>query len=69
MRFILEEYIDMKPREYIAAALWVLHTHLFDRFTISPRLAFTSPVVEAAARRRRWPSLSNSLIARSAWTV
>jgi hypothetical protein len=44
VRFILEEYIDMKPREYIAAALWVLHTHLFDRFTISPRLAFTSPV-------------------------
>src|SRR5260370_13882026 len=44
VRFILEEYIDMKPREYIAAALWVLHTHPFDRFTISPRLAFTSPV-------------------------
>ncbi len=44
VRFILEEYIAMKPREYIAAALWVLHTHLFDRFTISPRLAFTSPV-------------------------
>src|SRR5260370_37414900 len=34
----------MKRREYIAGALWVLHTHLFDRFTISPRLAFTSPV-------------------------
>jgi hypothetical protein len=44
VRFILEEYIAMTPREYIAAALWVLHTHLFDRFTISPRLAFTSPV-------------------------
>src|ERR1700687_2781463 len=39
VHFILEEYIDMKPREYIAAALWVLHTHLFDRFTISQLLS------------------------------
>lgn len=44
VHFILEEYIDMKPHEHVAAALWVLHTHVFDRFTISPRLAFTSPV-------------------------
>ena len=44
VHFILQEYIDMKPHEYVAAALWVLHSHLFDRFTISPRLAFTSPV-------------------------
>jgi Protein of unknown function (DUF3631) len=44
VRFILEEYVDMKPHEYIAAALWVLHTHVFERFVVSPRLAFTSPV-------------------------
>ena len=44
VHFILQEYVDMKPHEYIAAALWVLTTHVFDRFTISPRLAFTSPV-------------------------
>ena len=44
VHFILQEYVDMKPHEHIAAALWVLHTHVFDRFTISPRLAFTSPV-------------------------
>jgi Protein of unknown function (DUF3631) len=43
-RFILEGYVDMKPHEYIAAALWVLHTHVFGRFTFCPRLAFTSPV-------------------------
>jgi hypothetical protein len=42
--FILEKYIDMKPHESIAAALWVLHTHVFQRFVVSPRLAFTSPV-------------------------
>lgn len=41
---IIEKYIDMKPHERIAAALWVLHTHIFERFTVSPRLAFTSPV-------------------------
>jgi uncharacterized protein DUF3631 len=41
---IIEKHIDMKPHERIAAALWVLHTHIFERFTISPRLAFTSPV-------------------------
>ena len=44
VRFILELFIDMKPHEYIAAALWVLHTHIFQRFVVSPRLAFTSPV-------------------------
>jgi Protein of unknown function (DUF3631) len=44
VHYILQEYVDMKPHEHIAAALWVLHTYVFDRFTISPRLAFTSPV-------------------------
>ena len=44
VHFILEEYVDMKPHEHIAAALWTLQTHVFDRFTISPRLALTSPV-------------------------
>jgi Protein of unknown function (DUF3631) len=44
VHFILEQYVDMKPHEHVAAALWVLHTYTFDCFTISPRLAFTSPV-------------------------
>jgi hypothetical protein len=43
-RFLLEEYVDLKPHEYITGALWVLHSHVFDRFMVSPRLAFTSPV-------------------------
>jgi hypothetical protein len=41
---IIEKHIDMQPAERMAVALWVLHTHIFERFTISPRLAFTSPV-------------------------
>jgi hypothetical protein len=44
VHFLLREYIDMKPHEHVATALWVLHTHVCERFTISPRLAFTSPV-------------------------
>ena len=44
VRFILEQFVDMKPHEYVATALWVLHTHVFQRFVVSPRLAFTSPV-------------------------
>jgi hypothetical protein len=43
-RFILQEYVDLKAHEYIAVALWVLLTHVYDHFTISPRLAATSPV-------------------------
>jgi len=41
---ILTEYIDMKPHEAIAASLWVLHTHVFNRAPIAPRLALMSPV-------------------------
>ena len=44
VRFILENFIDMQPHEYVATALWVLHTHVFQRSVVSPRLAFTSPV-------------------------
>ena len=44
VRFILQNYVDMKPHEYVAATLWTVHTHVFDQFTVSPRLAFTSPV-------------------------
>ena len=44
VRFILEQFVSIDPHEYIAIALWVLHTHVFPRFVVSPRLAFTSPV-------------------------
>jgi Protein of unknown function (DUF3631) len=41
---LLQDYVDMKPHEYIAVALWALHTLVFDRFTYTPRLALLSPV-------------------------
>jgi hypothetical protein len=44
VKWILEEYSDMRPHEFIGWALWILHTHVFGRFMVSPRLAFTSPV-------------------------
>jgi hypothetical protein len=44
VHFILEDYVDLKPHEYVATALWVLHTHIFNQFMVSPRLALTSPV-------------------------
>jgi hypothetical protein len=44
VQYILQQYVDLKPHEYLAVALWILHTHTFDHFMISPRLAITSPV-------------------------
>jgi hypothetical protein len=36
----------MKPHEYVAVALWALHTHIYDRFMVTPRLALRSPVAD-----------------------
>jgi hypothetical protein len=44
IRHMLEEYVSVKPHEYIALALWIAHTHVFDRFMVTPRLALISPV-------------------------
>jgi hypothetical protein len=41
---ILEEYLEVGPHEHVAIALWCLHTHVYDRFLVTPRLALTSPV-------------------------
>ena len=44
LRHILETYLELKPHEYVAVALWILHTHVFNRFMVTPRLALVSPV-------------------------
>jgi hypothetical protein len=41
---MLGSYVGMQPHEYVAAALWIAHTHAYDRFMNTPRLALTSPV-------------------------
>jgi hypothetical protein len=44
VHWALEEYVALKPHEHVAAALWAMHTHVFDRFMVTPRLLLTSPV-------------------------
>jgi hypothetical protein len=42
---LLQEYVALRePHEYVAVALWALHTHLFRDFMVTPRLALRSPV-------------------------
>jgi hypothetical protein len=45
---LLEDYLELKPHEYVAIALWILHTHVYALFRHTPRLALTSPVPVAA---------------------
>ena len=44
VRYLLEDFVLLDPREYVAVACWVVHTHLYDRFMVTPRLMATSPV-------------------------
>jgi len=41
---IIEMHIAITPEERMAVALWILHTYVFDRFDVTPRLALLSPV-------------------------
>jgi len=44
VRAMLEDYVALDPHEYVAATLWVIHTHVFDQFMVTPRLLLRSPV-------------------------
>jgi hypothetical protein len=41
---LVEKYVAVTADERMALALWCLHTYVFDRFAITPRLALLSPV-------------------------
>src|SRR5262249_19291579 len=41
---LLQDYVAVDKYEYVALALWGVHTHVYDRFEHTPRLAVTSPV-------------------------
>ncbi|SDK15083.1 MULTISPECIES: DUF3631 domain-containing protein [Bradyrhizobium] len=43
---LLEEYVALKPHEYVAVSLWILHTHVYSRYMVTPRLALRSPVAD-----------------------
>jgi len=41
---LLGRYLYLTPYEYVAMALWIVHTHVYSRFIVTPRVALTSPV-------------------------
>jgi hypothetical protein len=34
----------MTPHQFVAVALWIAHTFVYQRFAVTPRLMMTSPV-------------------------
>jgi hypothetical protein len=42
--YLVERHVAVTPEERMVIALWILHTHVFDRFDVTPRLALLSPV-------------------------
>ena len=43
--YLLQEYSEMScSHAYVATALWGLHTHVYNQFMVTPRLALVSPV-------------------------
>ena len=41
---VLTDHVELERHEVIAIALWVMHTFVFDKFTVTPRLLLESPV-------------------------
>jgi hypothetical protein len=39
-----KNYLALNSHEYVAMALWAMHTHVYDRYMVTPRLLLTSPV-------------------------
>jgi hypothetical protein len=44
VQHVLKTYDDIQEHEFIGIALWTLHTHVYSRFQVTPRLALLSPV-------------------------
>ena len=44
--FTLKRYLYLTDNELVALTLWILHTYVFERFAITPRLFLTSAVRE-----------------------
>jgi hypothetical protein len=41
---LLWRYLEMAPHQFVAVSLWIAHTFVYQRFTVTPRLMVTSPV-------------------------
>jgi uncharacterized protein DUF3631 len=46
VHYLLEQYVRLQPHQYIAVSLWALHTHVYNSFMATPRLALRSPVAD-----------------------
>jgi Protein of unknown function (DUF3631) len=44
---LIEQHVSAEPHYLVGATLWALHTHVYRKFDISPRLAILSPVEES----------------------
>ena len=40
---LIERHVDMPPGERLIGGLWTMHTWIFDKFNVTPRLAVLSP--------------------------
>src|SRR5262249_52521215 len=68
---LLQDYLELGSHEYVAVALWAVHTHVFDRYMVTPRLVLTSPVrncgkttaLDVLSRLVAWHELSDSITA------
>ena len=41
---LIELHVAITPAERMAVALWILHTYVFENYSVTPRLALLSPV-------------------------
>jgi hypothetical protein len=41
---VVERHVWLTQIQRVAATLWILHTHVYDHFQVTPRLALVSPV-------------------------
>src|SRR5690242_7590749 len=41
---VLRDHVQLGPHEVVAIALWVMHTFVFEKFMVTPRLVLESPV-------------------------
>src|SRR6201988_4186483 len=41
---LLQRYVALTDHQLVAGALWIVHTFVYHRFTVTPRLTLTSPV-------------------------
>ena len=44
IRHILQRHLYLTEHQLVALTLWIAHTFVFDRFSVTPRLAVVSPI-------------------------